>query len=210
MMVEPAEPNIGARVRGLRQRQGLSLRALARRSGLSLNAVTQIERGESSPTVSSLHLLASALGISIASLFQDEQNMEALFVRPQERLRTATVRGVTMASLGLGLRDQQLIPFLVTLAADQESHDKAVTHAGAEFVYCLVGQVTYVINGQSFVLEPGCSLIFNATQPHFFHNESQASAEILLIFCGHGEAHQAQRLHLGASSDSATEAGVAV
>lgn len=209
-MIEPAEPNIGARVRSLRQRHGLSLRALARRSGLSLNAVTQIERGESSPTVSSLHLLASALGVSIASLFQDEQSMEALFVRPQERLRTATIRGLTMASLGLGLREQQLMPFLVTLAAGQESHDKAVTHAGEEFVYCLAGQVTYVIDGQSFVFEPGCSLIFNAMQPHFFRNHSQASAEILLIFCGHGQARQAQRLHLGASSDFAMEAGVVV
>jgi len=52
---DPGEPTVGARLRSLRQQQGLSMQALAERSGLSVNAIGRVERGESSPTVSSLH-----------------------------------------------------------------------------------------------------------------------------------------------------------
>ncbi len=51
-MTKQAEPNVGQRIRTIRERQRLSLRALAERSGLSFNAISLIERGENSPTVS--------------------------------------------------------------------------------------------------------------------------------------------------------------
>jgi transcriptional regulator with XRE-family HTH domain len=60
---------IGERVRGLRAAQGLSLDALAGRSGVSRSMISLIERGESSPTAVVLEKLASALGVTLASLF---------------------------------------------------------------------------------------------------------------------------------------------
>jgi transcriptional regulator with XRE-family HTH domain len=108
------EINVGQRIRALREAEGLSLRALAERCGLSINAISQIERGENSPTVSSLHLLASALNVSIADLFKDDRQQTVLYVRPDERLRTEA-RGVRMESLGIGLANQQIEPFVVTV-----------------------------------------------------------------------------------------------
>ena len=61
--------NVGQRIRTIRERQGLSLRAVAERCGLSLNAISLIERGENSPTVSSLHHLATALNVPITRFF---------------------------------------------------------------------------------------------------------------------------------------------
>lgn len=64
-----ANLNVGQRIRRLREQRQLSLRALARLCGLSTNAISLIERGENSPTVSSLHALATALGVSITDFF---------------------------------------------------------------------------------------------------------------------------------------------
>jgi transcriptional regulator with XRE-family HTH domain len=140
-MTDQMEPNVGQRIRGIREQRGLSLRALAERAGLSMNAISLIERGENSPTVSSLHRLATALGIPITTFFEDDHDQDVVFVAPQQRLRS-TANGITMESLGIGLRNQQLEPFLVTIEAGDGNVDEPVTHPGEEFIYCLQGRNT--------------------------------------------------------------------
>ncbi len=188
------ELNVGQRVRSLRERQGLSLRALAERCGLSTTAISQIERGDNSPTVSSLHQLATALGVSITDLFQDERRAAAVLIRPAERLR-AEAGGVIMENLGLGLPYQQLEPFLVTLAPGAGNADQPVSHAGEEFVHCLEGKFNYCVTDRPFSLEPGDSLLFEAIRPHYFHNPSDKPARFLLIFQAGGSGALARRLH---------------
>jgi transcriptional regulator with XRE-family HTH domain len=62
---------IANRVRALRDEHGLSLDALAERSGVSRSNISLIERGQSSPTAQVLDRLASALGVALASLFDE-------------------------------------------------------------------------------------------------------------------------------------------
>ncbi|MBV8658070.1 MAG: helix-turn-helix transcriptional regulator [Burkholderiales bacterium] len=62
--------HIATRIRALRDAQGLSLEALAERSKVSRSNISLIERGESSPTATVLDKLATALGVSLASLFE--------------------------------------------------------------------------------------------------------------------------------------------
>jgi transcriptional regulator with XRE-family HTH domain len=61
--------HIAQRVRSLRDAQGLSLDALAQRSGVSRSMLSLIERAEASPTAVVLERLATALDVSLASLF---------------------------------------------------------------------------------------------------------------------------------------------
>lgn len=67
-----------------------------------MNAISLIERGENSPTVSSLHLLATALRMSITDVFKEEQDQAVVFVRPVARIRSQA-NGIAMESLGIGL-----------------------------------------------------------------------------------------------------------
>lgn len=62
---------IGQSIRDGRTKQNLTLRQLARRSGLSTSLLSQIERAESSPSLSSLHRIASALKMKVGALFGD-------------------------------------------------------------------------------------------------------------------------------------------
>lgn len=63
---------LATRLRSLRDAQGLSLEALAARSGVSRSNISLIERGESSPTATVLDRLAGALGVTLASLFEPD------------------------------------------------------------------------------------------------------------------------------------------
>jgi transcriptional regulator with XRE-family HTH domain len=180
-MTEQAEPNVGLRIRALRKQQGLSLRALAERCGLSANAISRIERGENSPTVSSLHLLATALVVPITDFFQEDNGQAAVFVKRDQRFHIQE-GSVAMESLGIGLRNQRLEPFLVTVEPWMGSFADSITHPGEEFVHCLEGEIEYCVGEQLYRMEVGDSLLFEATQPHYFHNATGTSATILLIF----------------------------
>ncbi len=194
-MTESTQLHVGTRIRALRERRGLSLRALAERCGLSINAISLIERGENSPTVSSLQVLASALGVKITDFFEDASEQAVVYVRQGQRLRSQG-NGVVMESLGIGLRNQQLEPFLVTIEPDVVHASDLIAHPGQEFVYCVEGEIEYRIGNQAYVLTPGDSLLFEATQPHCFRTRGEAPAILLLVFQASEGSHLARQYHL--------------
>ena len=179
-MIEETQPAVGPRILLLRQERGLSLRALARESGLSVNAISRIERGENSPTVSSLHRLAKALDVQITEFFRASPERSTILVRENERLRTRG-DGVLIESLGTGLQAQRLGPFLMTIMPGACGADKPITHGGEEFVYCLEGEVDYMIQDKWQRLSAGDSLLFHASQEHLCKNTSLEKTKLLLV-----------------------------
>lgn len=194
-MDEIQAPNVGMRLRALREERGLTLRALAEKCGLSLNAISLIERGENSPTVSSLQRLATALNVPITDFFRGETRQTIVYVKRDQGLR-AQSDGVMMESLGIGLYRQQLEPFRMIIGPGVENTADPVSHAGEEFVYCLQGKLDYFINGQAFQLEQGDGLLFDASQPHAYCNRSGESATILLIFQASRDQPLVKQMHL--------------
>lgn len=170
---------VGQRMRALREKSGLSLRALAEACDLSVNAISMIERGESSPRVSSLHLLAQALNVRITEFFESEEQRSVVLVRKDERPLTRS-EDLSIESVGTGLRNQNIEPFIVTVSP-KGGGGETVEHPGQEFVHCLNGRVEYLVAGDSFFLDPGDSLLFDATQPHSFRNGGETEAQILLV-----------------------------
>ncbi len=165
----------------LREERGLSLRELAEKCDVSFNAISRIERGENSPTVSTLHQLATALKIPITAFFEDGNEEATVFVRRDRRPRSAG-NGISMESLGTGLRGQQVEPFLVTVEPGAGNSDDPIIHAGEEFVHCLEGTIVYRVNSQAYTLVEGDSLLFEADQPHCFQNTSAMAARLLIVF----------------------------
>jgi transcriptional regulator with XRE-family HTH domain len=76
---------VGQRIKEIRRTKALSLRALAELSNLSTNAISLIERGDNSPTVSSLHSLAKALGVPITAFFDNLADGQVIHVKKNQR-----------------------------------------------------------------------------------------------------------------------------
>jgi len=183
---------VGKRIREIRAQRGLSLRALAELSKLSTNAISLIERGDNSPTVSSLHNLASALAVPITAFFEQQPGGQVIHLKKKHR-PTSETAGVKMESLGGGLPNQQLEPFLMTIAPGGSSTSSQITHSGEELVYVLTGTLICRINEQEYPLEEGDSLLFLASQPHIYKNKTRKAAQILIVFqpmVGQLMAHQ--------------------
>lgn len=179
-MNEPVEPNVGMRIRALREERGLSMRALSERCGLSVNAISRIERGETSPTLSSLHQLAAGLGLRLNDFFREEEDQPVVHVRQDQR-RWSRGNSLMMESLGTGLPEQRFEPFLVTVEPGGTGVARPISHTGEEFVHCLEGEVEYRVGEQLYRLEPGDSLLFKASLPHGFRNAKGQPAKVLLV-----------------------------
>jgi len=175
------ETYVGERIRSIREQRRLSLRALSERSGLSINAISQIERGEVSATISSLGRLADAFDVHITDLFEKEKPSTTLFVKNRDGLAVQE-NGVLIESLGFGLHRQQFEPFRMTIRPGATVSKTPLAHAGHEFIYCLTGELEYSVQDEKFHLEAGDSLLFEAHQSHHWRNLSDDQYAALLVF----------------------------
>lgn len=180
----------------LRTERGLSLRALAELCDLSPNTISLIERGETSPSVSTLQRLANALGVPITSFFTDPvEKTEVIVTRSGSRARSGS-SSVVLASIGYGLEGQACDPFVVTLKPGASSGDRLMMHPGHELVFCMGGELDYEVDGVNHRLRPGDSLLFHADLPHRWSNPSDEPVEFLLIMQLTEERHVSVNEHL--------------
>lgn len=193
-MLQGSKANVGHRLRVFRERQGLSLRALAERCGLSINAISRIERGENSPTVSSLNRLADALSVPITDFFIEKQHKTAIHVKNGLGLRVRN-EDYTVERLGIGLPGQQMEPFLFRVEGYSKSAKHMITHPGEEFVHCLEGEIEYCIGEQKYLLKTGDSLLFDATLPHSWRNLASTPGIFMLVFQAAQDNSQAHHRH---------------
>jgi transcriptional regulator with XRE-family HTH domain len=175
--------DVGRNLRDLRAEQGLSIRSLAELSGLNVNTLSLIENGKSSPSVSTLLQLASALTIPITAFFETDMiKNDVSYQKTGQRLQAEFARG-TIADLGAGLTLHGGQPLLVTLEPKANSGPTPIVHTGHEFVFCLEGHLSYTIEDHVYILDPGDSLLFEAHLPHFWQNVGESTSQSLLIMC---------------------------
>ena len=187
--------NVGNKLRELREARNMSMRMLAGKSGLSANALSMIERGKTSPSVSTLYKISDALGISITSFFgvqPDRQQVVAL--RSDERTRISFNRGV-FEGLGGEQFAGRVEPFMLTLETGANSGPHPMTHSGHEFVFCLRGQLDYVVENEAYQLDAGDSLLFAANLKHKWRNRGDQVLNAIIVISGYEEGEQPHAMH---------------
>lgn len=187
--------NVGERLRELREARNISMRTLAIRSGLSANALSMIERGRASPSVSTLYKLSEALGVSITSFFgSDVERKQVVFLKADQRARLSFTRGIFE-----GLGGEQFIgrvePFMLTLENSANSGPRTITHSGHEFVFCLRGELEYQVERQLYHLQAGDSLLFAAQLKHKWRNPGRSVASAIIIISGFEEGEELHAMH---------------
>jgi transcriptional regulator with XRE-family HTH domain len=174
---------VGARLRAIRSGRSLSIRALAEMSGLNVNTLSLIENGKTSPSVSTLQQLALTLQIPITAFFETDATQTKIVYQKKGGRQRAIFSHGSMEDMGAGLQGRGAEAFIVTLAPEAASGPDPIVHTGREFVYCLEGQIDYTVDGDTFHLEPGDSLLFEAHLPHTWVNAGPEAARSLLVLC---------------------------
>jgi transcriptional regulator with XRE-family HTH domain len=196
--------DVGIRLRQLREEHKMSIRGLAVKSGLSANALSMIERGKTSPSVSTLYKLADALGVPIVDFFGEPiEKQKIVYLKAVERTRIPFMRGM-MEALGGEQFIGRVSPFLVTLDNGASSGPHSMRHTGHEFVFCLRGKFEYRVENQSFILEAGDSLLFSAQLKHTWRNSGGVVSSALIIITDHVERDRGLESHWRDDSEDET------
>jgi quercetin dioxygenase-like cupin family protein len=130
-----------------------------------------------------LQQLARALTVPVSAFFATEPPRQ--HVGPQratQRPQALFAHGL-LEDLAAGLVNRIIEPLLVTLRPHASSGTDSIVHTGQEFVYCLAGRIAYTAGDQTFLLEPGDSLTFDAHLPHRWQNVADVPAQALLVLC---------------------------
>jgi transcriptional regulator with XRE-family HTH domain len=175
---------IGPRVRALREAMGLSLRDLAERSGVSAPMLSQVERGETSPTLAVAERIAAGLDLSLSQLLRLDERGHVVVTRAAER-RTRTRRGHRTEELTPPLPGQRADVSLHALepgAATGTAGDPPLHEPGArETAVVLAGSVTLLIDDERHDLKAGDSVTFDADLPHHFENRGRTAAKFFAV-----------------------------
>ncbi len=192
---EATSVNVGGRLRELRESRSISMRTLATRSGLSANALSMIERGKTSPSVSTLYKLSDALGISITAFFGPEsEKKQVVYLRAEERARMSFSRGL-FEGLGGEQFTGRVAPFMLTLESGSASGPHDIVHTGHEFVFCLRGQLEYRVERDIYELSAGDSLLFASQLKHRWKNPASGVTNALILISGFAEGEQPHAMH---------------
>lgn len=196
--------DVGSRLRQLRTERGKSMRALARASGLSTNALSMIERGRTSPSVSTLYKISDALEIPITAFFRLEPpKQEVVHRKKSERKRVPFPNGV-WEGLGGESFVGSIEAFMLTLESGGSSGPFGMLHSGSEFVMCLSGQIEYEVEDQIYTLNPGDNLIFAAQHRHSWRNSGDDTATAIIVLSGFEEGERPSEFHLSSGKKGET------
>ena len=182
----PTADVLGARIRALREAMDLSLRDLAERSGVSAPMLSQVERGETSPTLQVAAKIAAGLELRLSQLLRlDESGAVSVVRRSERRQGPGVVHGHSYEILSPPLPGQRAELSRHTLAAGAVTGgagDPPVHEPGSrETALVEAGAVALVCDGQRFELAAGDCVTFDADLPHHFDNPGKEDAVVLAV-----------------------------
>jgi transcriptional regulator with XRE-family HTH domain len=178
------EGTVGARVKRLREAMDLSLRDLAERSGVSAPMLSQVERGDTSPTLAVAQKIAAGLDLTLSQLLRLDEDRHVVVVRAGKG-RTRRRRGHKLEELTPPLPGQRADVSVHTLApgaATGAPGDPPIHEPGSrETTVVVEGTPELFIDGQRHELREGDSVTFDADLPHHFENNGETDARLIAV-----------------------------
>ena len=162
------------KIRNYRKERNLTIKELAAMTGMSISYISQVERGELDPSLSSLRKIASVLQLPIYLLLDDVEIMGDLTRRKDQQLvRTSEDGAVTyrfLTPLPSPEFSPQMLLMHFAIAPRSQDTPEPIRHASEEMIYVMEGQLTIQIGGSDIVLNPGDTTVIQKNLPHICKN----------------------------------------
>ncbi|MDH5528861.1 MAG: cupin domain-containing protein [Paracoccaceae bacterium] len=166
------EVAIGRAVRNFRRQKAMTVADLSKQTGLSIGMLSKIENGITSPSLTTLQSLAHSLSVPLTAFFRRfEEKREAMHVKAGQAVemdRRGTRSGHQynlLGHIGANASGVNVEPYMITLTEESDVFP-TFQHDGIELLYMLEGEVEYRHGDQTYLMQPGDSLFFDADAPH--------------------------------------------
>lgn len=177
---------ISFRLRRERRLKGLRLKDVADAAGFSQSLISKIEHNKVTPSLSTLHRLAKALGTSVSALFAIEESTDKVVYRPRERPVVGKVQNMSEwegieAEIMVPHREGQLLEGFVFVMEPGGHSGGVLQHEGEECGYVLEGRLELVVGPNTYLLGRGDSFFFPSDIPHAYRNPGKVTARVIWI-----------------------------
>lgn len=176
---------LGEKIRRIRKSKALTLKDLAEATGFSVGFLSQVERSASEPSLSALRKISDALGVSPYALLEQE-TLNPMLVKAERRalvkLPNSTIQYEVVSPLASGnyLPSSLIVQFEIN-PGGCDAEDGFLSHTSEEIVLVLEGAVNMTVDGMSYQLNAGDSLLVKPNTPHRTENPNEATARGLCI-----------------------------
>ncbi|MFH5803427.1 helix-turn-helix domain-containing protein [Alienimonas sp. DA493] len=177
---------LAQRIRSRRLKRRLTLEEVASRTGQTRSWLSKVENFRITPSLPALAEIAAALDVSLSELFEGlEEKPPLVVVRRDERKLMERDQSEGNDSFYESLAHKRTVrtmdPFLVTLPPGA-AQEEALPHPGEEFLFVQTGAVRFEYDGETYHLDAGDSLYFDADHPHRIDNPTEEEAVVLCVF----------------------------
>lgn len=172
---------IHKRIKELRLAKGFTLKEMSEVTNLSLSFLSQVERGDSSLSITSLKKISDALEVSIVSFFE-ENLIDPHYKVSIDKQKPFKIKGGEQSYIRLSgsFTDRKLEPVIVTLPPKMKE-DIQYSHLGEEFYYVLEGSVRFFLEESYYLVEEGETIHFPSKIPHSWDNPNDFESVILSV-----------------------------
>lgn len=179
MELEYVNETIGKKIKNLRNRNGLTLQELADRTELTKGFLSQLERGQVSPSVVTLLDLIECLGVAPAEFFAEEEKKQVVFSE-EGYFEKIDDNGNSIQWVVPSAQSNQMEPLLVVINPHQTlEEDKP--HQGEEFGYVISGRVNLYLGDKVYHVKTGESFYYPAAEVHRIVNPGSRPAKLIWV-----------------------------
>lgn len=169
---------LGSQLKNARERKKYTLKQLSEITGLSIGFISQVERGQTDPSLSSLKSLSNALDIKLRDLF-DQEGAAHILVRKGEGSLLKIDAAVQCELLASSL-NKTMEPMIKVISPGGES-GLVTPHSGEEFIFIIEGTLRVQIGDANYTLNEGDSVYFEANQVHAWKNIGNTECRALWV-----------------------------
>jgi transcriptional regulator with XRE-family HTH domain len=171
--------DVGTHLKAVRQMYGLSQRELAKRAGVTNGLISLIEQNRVSPSVSSLKKVLDGIPMALADFFTLDLGGKPQVFFPREELANIGTASVELRLVGGRLAQRSMSILHEHYAANADTGEEMLTHAGEEGGVVVRGKIELSVGGESRVLGAGDAYYFKSSVPHRFRNVGREECEIV-------------------------------
>ncbi|MBR6822786.1 MAG: helix-turn-helix transcriptional regulator [Clostridia bacterium] len=170
--------DIGAKIKNLRLKYGLTQEELADRAELSKGFISQLERNLTSPSIITLIDILECLGTTPGEFFQEKQDEKIIFTEDDMFVKSDTGREITW--LVPNAQKNVAEPIMLVLEPGASS-DVLDPNEGEEFGYVLSGHGLLHIGNDIFKIRKGVSFYYKANETHFIENRGKKELRLIWV-----------------------------
>ena len=172
---------IGAKIKALRLKKGLTQEELGERTDLTKGYISQLERDLNSPSIETLFNILEVLGSTPKEFFDDTANKQpVVYTKDDQTSFTDQDKKYTIEWLIPTSNEKEMEPVILTLNKDGE-FKQFEPSLSETFIFVLNGRIRVVIGNEEYIAGEGHSVYYEASSHHQIFNAHNGITRLLLV-----------------------------